>query len=359
MRHVILAASLLALSLFAGCDGGGDESKTARQAELGHAVVQPSATGPTPNGGSGPAGAGNPPDGSAKEAKEGGEQLFSTERVYAFGAPESASSEETRRAEQAIDFYNRAREMRNQSWFKAPNLLRRNTADYLEEWRIKPPPRLSPGKHFSRNLAAPRGIFTANEERVLTQALDGMDQALNRMIGHYRELDKYARDDAIVDDGAGARSLAAEMEAEHDRFMKARHDWAAIVAARAAAAEKLLLAEHPLRRQILAAGNIFDAISEVSDMLESGSPDKKAIADIAGKLAEQIREGEKPPFAAAPALERLYRGFLKEARQYEIILRRALREGLGNIQQRELLEAAGECASSYNEFAASANAAHR
>lgn len=347
--HAILAAFIIALPLASGCDAR-DEEKIAKNS----ALVQSK----TPQG----AVNGRIEQGknqSDRTLDDAGEPRFSTEPVHAFGASEREATEETRKAEQAIEFHNQARELRDRIWFKAPAQLRRNTAAYLEEWRLKPAPRVQPGKHFSGNLAAPRGIFTAQEEQALTKALYGMDQALNRMIGHYLELDKYARDDSIVDDGAGARALAAKMEAEHGRFMKARHDWAAIVAARAAAAEKLLLAEHPLRRQILAAGNIFAAISEVSDMLESGSPDKKALADIAANLEEQIQEGEKPPFAAAPVLERLYRVFLKEARQYVTALRRSLREGLGNVQQRELLEAAGQCASSYNEFAASANAAPR
>lgn len=298
------------------------------------------------------------------------------------------SPEERARAEAALDFHNTALNALETGYYALPEALYANAALYLKTWHLPRRGAVAGNRQAARARLRPgAGLFSEEEAAKLTAALSGMDKALDSLLGNYKALESYVGDRSIRDDGARGKALAAKLSEDHAVFMAARKSWLAIVEARAAEAEAALVREHPLRRQIEAAGAVFAAYAQAADVLgaeagdarekpaalkaaggkaaKAGAPAADAARPDAGARAELeriraelergIAEGARPPFAAAPQLERQYRAFLKEATAYVGALDRGLAEGFFAPQRRELNLAAVRSRAAYNAFVREAN----
>ena len=301
-------------------------------------------------------------------------------------APEAPlGAEERARAEAALDFHNTALNALETGYYALPEALYANAGFYLKTWQLPRGGAPKGNRQAARARLRPQaGLFSEEEAAKLTAALDDMDKALDSLLANYKALEAYVADRRIRDDGARGKALARKISGDHAVFMAARKSWLEIVEARAAAAEAALLREHPLRRQIGEAGAIFNAYARAAELLgaeekEAGpaGPGKSATARGAGEqatakgaldaasratlahihaeLENRIAEAGRPPFAAAPQLERLYRAFLKEARAYAAALGRGLDEGFFPPQRRELNLAAVRSRAAYNAFVREAN----
>ncbi|MBD5557875.1 MAG: hypothetical protein HDQ92_04855 [Desulfovibrio sp.] len=353
LRACVLALCLLLLMGLCAC--GSDAEKAEKQAQAGAAGVSPAPVAVAP---------------AVPTAPQ--------------PAPEPAlGAEERARAEAALDFHNTALNALETGYYALPEALYANAAFYLKTWHLPKRPMAPDSRQAARARLRPgAGLFSEAEAAKLTSALDGMDKALDSLLANYKALESYVADSRIRDDGARGKALAAKVNADHAEFMAARKSWLEIVEARAAAAEAALLREHPLRRQIEAAGAIFAGFARTAEVL--GAEDAAAAGEVAGKataagkeagaaaatleaaardtlthihaeLENRIAEAARPPFAAAPQLERQYRAFLKEAEAYATALGRGLAEGFYPPQRRELNLAAVRSRAAYNAFVREAN----
>lgn len=285
-------------------------------------------------------------------------------------APEPVlTPEERARAERALDFHNAAMNALEEGYYALPDALFANARFYLKTWRLPRRPAVAGSRQTARERLTPgAGLFSEEEAARLTAALDGMDTALESLLGRYRSLERYVADPDIRDDGARGTALAAKLEGDHAAFMAARKSWLEIVEARAAAAEAALLREHPLQRQIRGAEAIFVCFTRTAAALgaedDDGGRDANAPAEAAtraglerihAELEADIAASGKPPFPAAPELERRYRAFLKEATAYAAALERGLAEGFFAPQRRDLNVAAIRSRAAYNAFVRAAN----
>lgn len=182
-----------------------------------------------------------------------------------------------------------------------------------------------------------------------------MDKSLDAMLADYKALEKYVRDDSIRDDGAQGKKLAASLGAAHATFMAARDSYLEVVEARAAQAEDVLLRDHPLQRQIVAAEKIFSLFRKAAGLLGPEKPDKEALEQLRQELESAIALAGRPPFPASPELERVYRAFLKEAALFPQGLARGLSEGFYSPLRRDLNSIVGRSREAYNAFARAAN----
>lgn len=293
--------------------------------------------------------------------------------------PEPAlTPEERARAERALDFHNAALSALEEGYYALPDALYANARFYLKTWQLPRRPRTSGGREASRARLTPEaGLFSDEEAARLTAALDGMDKALDSLLGRYRSLERYVADPDIRDDGARGTALAARLGEDHAVFMAARRSWLEIVEARAAAAEATLLRGHPLQRQIRGAEAIFACFARTAAALgaedangsgtatqgEGAAPSRNereaaaraGLERIHAELEADIAASGKPPFPAAPELERRYRAFLKEATAYAAALGRGLAEGFFAPQRRDLNVAAMRSRAAYNAFVRAAN----
>ena len=354
-RACVLALCLLLLAGLSAC--GSDEEKAQKQAQVGSA------------------GAPAAPAAAPSEAVQ--------PRAPQPASEPALSAEERARAEAALDFHNTALNALETGYYALPEALYANAAFYLKTWHLPKRPKAPDNRQATRARLRPgAGLFSEAEAARLTAALDGMDKALDSLLANYKALESYVADSRIKDDGARGKALAARVHADHAEFMAARKSWLEIVEARAADAAAALLREHPLRRQIEAAGAIFAGFARTAEVL--GAEDAAAAGEVAGKataagkeagaaaatleaaardtlthihaeLENRIAEAAKPPFAAAPQLERQYRAFLKEAEAYAAALGRGLAEGFYPPQRRELNLAAVRSRAAYNAFVREAN----
>lgn len=303
-------------------------------------------------------------------------------RPEAAPAPE-LTAEERARAESALDFHNTAMNALETGYYALPEALYANARYYLKTWHLPGRPKNVGAREAAKARLRPRaGIFSEAEAAKLTAALAGMDKALDSLLARYKALEDYVADSRIRDDGTRGKALAAKLDEDHAQFMAARKSWLEIVEARAAEAEAALLQGHPLQRQIGAAGAIFanfaraaellgseDAAAEDEAAAKGAAAEKQAaaaaatldaatrttLAHIHTELENRLAEAGKPPFAAAPQLERQYRAFLKEVQAYADALGRGLAEGFYPTQRRELNVAAVRSRAAYNAFVREAN----
>ncbi len=265
------------------------------------------------------------------------------------------SVEERETAARLLAFRNRAVGNFSAGYYALPEILRHNADIYALNWQLPPSPRIKGRKRDARAMEPEQGLFDKQEAEDMASALLAMDKALANMLGHYRDLEKYIRDDTIRDDGRQGREICAKLGDEHASFIKARDSWLGIVEKRAQEAESALIAGDPLERQILTARQILAQGRQVANLLKSGAATRDIVAPICQSMAELIIHGGKPPFPAPPSLERLYRAFLRTGSAYVDTLRTALDEGFHNRQKRELATAFNRCQVAYNEFARAAN----
>lgn len=271
--------------------------------------------------------------------------------VAAVPAPDPKEQE---KAAIIVNFSNRAKEALSSGYHALPDIMAQNTRYYLKNWRL--PPRKP---HALKDPAAfhlPEHIFTDEEARELDAAYEGMDRALNNVLANYAALEKYIADKTIRDDGEKGRSLAGKIEEFHGQFIAARQSWLGIIDKKSAEAEELLLRTHPLQRQVLAAQRILTQFREVSSILATGSPQPAMLGACLENIKTSVEEGSKPPFPAAPAVERPYRDFLKSARTYMEALDELIQYGAHTKERQNLNHALLGCQKNYNTFAQAANA---
>lgn len=274
------------------------------------------------------------------------------------GAPtpaQKAGPAELARANAILDFHNRAVEILHRGAFARASDIAGAREIYLDSYRL---PRLKKAgsRAAARSaLVPPAGLFSPDEEAVLARELAGMDAALQEMQAGYADLERYVRDDGIVDDGREGRRLCKELGARHDVFMAARRSWLGIVTKRAREAEKILLEEHPLRRQILAGQEIFALIGQAAGLLSAQKPDKAAIARTGQEMAAAVAEAGEPPFPASPAVERQFRNFLRQASGYLDQIKEGLAQGFYAPGLRRLNVQSARVRRAYNAFVRAAN----
>ena len=128
-----------------------------------------------------------------------------------------------------------------------------------------------------------------------------------------------------------------------------------VVEGEAAPAEDMLLSNHPLKRQIQAAEHIFSVFGKVASLLAPEKSDREALQAQRQKLAAALADGGRPPFMAAPELERRYRNFLKQAEGYAELFDQGLDEEFYAPLRFELNKAALASRAAYNDFVRDAN----
>lgn len=222
---------------------------------------------------------------------------------------------------------------------------------YLETWHL---PRRPKGPYV-RDFAPAPGLIKGQAARLIDEFLAAMDKASDSMLMAYGRLESYMQDPSIQDDGKLGRELAGQVGDGYKRYLAARKSFMAIVEQKTEEAEDTLLRGHPLKRQIRLAQCIFAQFRQTGDLLASGNPAHGLLRASGDNLRKLIGEAGKPPFAASPHYERLYRQFLKKAGDYAAVLDRGLTEGFHSLQKRELLRALNTCRDAYNDFAAAIN----
>lgn len=264
---------------------------------------------------------------------------------------------ELAKADSLVQFANRARQSLDAGYYSLADKLAANTQVYLHTYSLPKRP-VAPGRSPAL-FKAEKGMFDEQEEADLARAYNGMDKALTAILGHYANLEKYVADRSIRDDGKLGRQLADKIAGEHASFLAARKSWLAIVDRRAAQAEDMFIAAHPLARQIRAARDIFTQFAEITVLLSQAEPQRELLAACRDNLRELAGLAGRPPFPARPALERLYRQFLKEVARYIDIMDTGVSSGFYRRQRQELNVAQLRCQKSYNEFVTAANIRQR
>lgn len=282
-------------------------------------------------------------------------QNSGAEEVKRVAAVVEIDPEQREEANRVLQLTNRATGILTEGYYRLPDLLQAGVQHYLRTWELAKMPRISGAKRAAEALTEARGVFTDAEAEDLARAQQEMDKALGNMLADYARLEKYVINPQIVDDGREARKIAKNISKSHGVFMGARNSWLAMLDKRAASAQKVILHEHPLERQILAAEEMFTVFREVSGQLALETPDRAALQALSANLAQISNQAAKPPFPAAPALERQYRGFLKAVNKYVQTLDAALKEGFFTPQKRELNNELIACRNAWNIFVREAN----
>lgn len=267
----------------------------------------------------------------------------------------AAENLDERGADRVLAFVNDARNALAGSYFRAPQKIAGEIRRYREDWRVAKIANPSGRKEAIRKLTPPKDLFSPAEERDLTHALEGMDKAAVAMLENFRSLEKYLADDKTIDDGKLGLELCDKMDANRADFLAARQSWLAIVEKRAAEAEDVLLADHPLKRQILCAQKIFAQTRLANEISRDGAPDRAVLGDILNAVRALASEGAKPPFPAAANFERLYRNYLKAVDDWTRALNAIIIEGAGKQRRAELAATAKKCGEAYNAFARAVN----
>lgn len=267
------------------------------------------------------------------------------------------SAEERTQADKLVEFSNAATSALTEGYYALPDALLDNAREYLQEWRLAPRPhaRTAQRDAAARRLTPAGGLFPAEAEAQLAQSVKDMSKALDSMLAEYRALEKYVADDTIRDDGAQGKKLVQNLRNAHAVFLAARKSFLETVEARAAQAENLLLREHPLKRQIVEARKIFSLFRQAGDLLAPEEPDGTALEQLRGHLEDSLALAGRPPFPAAPQVERAYRAFLKEAALFSQKLAQGQREGFHSRIRRELNESVARSREAYNAFVRAAN----
>ncbi|MDD4700684.1 MAG: hypothetical protein PHI96_00520 [Desulfovibrio sp.] len=259
-------------------------------------------------------------------------------------------------ADAVVAYYNVVAITLADPYFVQADELMSNVRSYLQEWQLAPRPAGGKGKAVAARLAAPKGMFTEDESRTLAQWVADMNQSIDSMRADYGALERYVKDESIRDDGVKGAALTASIEKSHEKFMAARDSYLGTVEARASAEEEVLLYGHPLKRQILEAKKIFGLFSRTAGLLVAQKPERAALEQVMAKLDASLNNAGRPPFPAAPAVERAYRNFLKQSAEFKVVLAKGLAEGFYNPVREELNTAALSSRQAYNAFARAVNA---
>lgn len=274
-----------------------------------------------------------------------------TQAKAAPASPQAADETMRQKADRILVYHNRTLDELERGFHSLADKFYENSRNYLKNYQL--PARPKTGER--RDLKPGAGLFDDREAAYIGMSLNGMNKALDRILDRYADLEKYAADKNIRDDGARGEKLAKQIAGAHADFLAARKTWLDIVETRAREAELILLAEHPLRRQILAGTGIFGQFREVANLLASGDPPRAMLVACRENIENLASEGAKPPFPARPALERLYRGFLKDVQTWLDAFSAGIKNGFPPAVRREMNDAGKDCAAAWNEFVREAN----
>lgn len=334
LRTLVLVLGLALL--LTACESGKKEAEKAEKPEL------QSASGATA------AGASTAAPSKAESAATGHEPQHA-------GPPPSQA--ELDRADRLVAFSNAASTALASGRYAQADVLMAYAKYYLAEWQLAKRPAVNPDEDeiLARRLVPPVGLFTPEQAKKMAASVQEMNKAIASMRADYRSLEKYVEDALVQDDGVKGKYLAAGIAKAHASFVAARDAFMQVVEAEAAPAEDLLLRNHPLKRQIQAAEHIFAVFGKAASLLAPEKPDREALLAQRQRLAEALADGGRPPFMAAPDLERRYRGFLKQAESYAELFDKGLEEEFYAPLRFELNKAAVASRTAYNDFVRDAN----
>lgn len=339
MRNILFFIPLLFLCMCSGCsdDKNGDSARAEKQTsrQIPQREKQQEAQPKSED--------------SVKERKQAALPI----KIDSGARPEASTSMSKAEADRIMAFCNASQQSLDAHWHKTAEMYYNLGHIYLRVFNL--PANVRQPKRRRADLVPGKGLFSEKETRDLTRAMDDMDKALASMLTHYRNLEKYVANPEIVDNGKLGRKIVAELEQDHKAYTRAGRIWLGIVNEKARQAEEVLLADHPLARQALCGSRIMGLIAEIKNMLGEKTIKRQQLADISTRLGQLLALAEKPPFPAAPNLERLYRIFLKNAAVYNDVLKRASLEGVFEVQRNELSLAAKVCNETYNDFIESFN----
>ena len=261
------------------------------------------------------------------------------------------------RADRLVAFSNAASMALAAGRYAQADVLMAYTKYYLAEWQLAKRPAINPDEDeiLARRLVPPVGLFTPEQTKKMAASVQEMNKAIASMRADYRALEKYVEDALLQDDGAKGKSLSSGIARAHAAFVVARDAYMQIVEAEAAPAEDILLSNHPLKRQIQAAEHIFAVFGKVASLLAPDRPDREALQAQRQELAAALADGGRPPFMAAPDLERRYRGFLKQAESYAELFDQGLNEEFYAPLRFEMNKTAVASRTAYNDFVRDAN----
>lgn len=269
----------------------------------------------------------------------------------------SPSSMNTRKAQDILEFHNTAIKSLESGYNQLALHIVKNSRHYLQNWNL--PDQIKPAdkdlQKIKQVLTPDKAIFDDEEEILLTEALDNMDKALRNMFENFRKLEKYIDDDSILDEGKLGKELTDKIFKGNDEYLAARNSYLEKIEDAAYRAESSLLENEPLQRQILAARQLFVLINQTANLNNAESLTRDDLGEIYKAMQNAWQEGDRPPFPAAPNLERLYRAFLKHVQKFMDILQLTQQEGMFNFQKKELISQANLCKKAYNSFAEGAN----
>ncbi len=261
------------------------------------------------------------------------------------------------RADRLVAFSNAASMALAAGRYAQADVLMAYTKYYLAEWQLAKRPAINPDEDeiLARRLVPPVGLFTPEQTKKMAASVQEMNKAIASMRADYRALEKYVEDVLLQDNGVKGKALGAGIARAHAAFVVARDAYMQIVEAEAAPAEDILLSNHPLKRQIQAAERIFAVFGKVASLLAPDRPDREALQAQRQDLAAALADGGRPPFMAAPDLERRYRGFLKQAESYAELFDQGLNEEFYAPLRFEMNKTAVASRTAYNDFVRDAN----
>lgn len=261
------------------------------------------------------------------------------------------------RADRLVAFSNAASMALAAGRYAQADVLMAYTKYYLAEWQLAKRPAINPDEDeiLARRLVPPVGLFTPEQTKKMAASVQEMNKAIASMRADYRALEKYVEDALLQDNGVKGKALGAGIARAHAAFVVARDAYMQIVEAEAAPAEDILLSNHPLKRQIQAAERIFAVFGKVASLLAPDRPDREALQAQRQDLAAALADGGRPPFMAAPDLERRYRGFLKQAESYAELFDQGLNEEFYAPLRFEMNKTAVASRTAYNDFVRDAN----
>ena len=261
------------------------------------------------------------------------------------------------RADRLVAFSNAASMALAAGRYAQADVLMAYTKYYLAEWQLAKRPAINPDEDeiLARRLVPPVGLFTPEQTKKMAASVQEMNKAIASMRADYRTLEKYVEDALLQDNGVKGKALGAGIARAHAAFVVARDAYMQIVEAEAAPAEDILLSNHPLKRQIQAAERIFAVFGKVASLLAPDRPDREALQAQRQDLAAALADGGRPPFMAAPDLERRYRGFLKQAESYAELFDQGLNEEFYAPLRFEMNKTAVASRTAYNDFVRDAN----
>ena len=334
LRTLVLVLGLALL--LTACESGKKEADKAEKPKVESAAAAP---------------ASGAPNAAAAKAES---QAAQAETPAASPAPSPADLD---RADRLVAFSNAASTALAKGRYAQADVLMAYTKYYLAEWQLGKRPAITPDEDeiLARRLVPPAGLFTPEQTKIMAASVQEMNKAIASMRADYRSLEKYVEDAQLQDDGAKGKALGVGIAKAHAAFVVARDAYMHIVEAEAAPAEDILLSNHPLKRQIQAAERIFAVFGKAASLLAPDRPDREALQAQRQELAAALADGGRPPFMAAPDLERRYRGFLKQAEFYAELFDQGLNEEFYAPLRFEMNKTAVASRTAYNDFVRDAN----